>query len=63
MYEAVYDDTGVLVAARRFTDPELIARCQRLIEGLYHQGEPLDTFFDREVATLDPPTGTAKLPG
>ncbi|MFV2110479.1 DUF6879 family protein [Micromonospora sp. LOL_015] len=58
MYEAVYDDTGVLAAARRFTDPDLIARCQGLIEGLYQQGEPLDTFFDREVATLEPPTGT-----
>jgi len=63
MYEAVYDDTGVLAAARRYTDPDLIARCQQLIEGLYHQGEPLDTFFDREVAALDPPTGTAGLPG
>nr|MDT0659105.1 hypothetical protein [Micromonospora sp. DSM 115978] len=58
MYEAVYDDEGVLAAARRFTDRDLIARCQRLIEDLYQLGEPLDEFFTREVATLQPPPRT-----
>lgn len=58
MYEAVYDAGGTLAAARRFTDRDLIARCQRLIEDLYQLGEPLDEFFTREVATLEPPSGT-----
>lgn len=58
MYEAVYDADGTLAAARRFTDRDLIARCQRLIEDLYHLGEPLDEFFTRDVATLEPPSET-----
>lgn len=58
MYEAIYDADGVLAAARRFTDRDLIIRCQRLISDLYQVGEPLDEFFTREVAALEPPSGT-----
>ncbi|MEV0005390.1 DUF6879 family protein [Micromonospora sp. NPDC050980] len=55
MYEAVYDADGVLASARRWRDPELVARCQAYIESLYRRGEPLDAFFDRTVAPLEPP--------
>ncbi|MCD0447667.1 hypothetical protein LO762_00420 [Actinocorallia sp. API 0066] len=55
MYEAVYNDDGVLEAANRFTDSALISTCQRFIEDLYRAGEPLDTFMAREIAHLDPP--------
>ncbi|MEO3777283.1 DUF6879 family protein [Micromonospora sp. B11E3] len=55
MYEAVYDADGVLAAARRWRDPELVGRCQAYIESLYHDGEPLDEFFARAVAPLEPP--------
>jgi hypothetical protein len=55
MYEAVYDESGVLAAARRWLDRDLVDRCQRFIADLYRAGEPLDEFFDREVASLEPP--------
>lgn len=56
MYEAVYDESGVL-AARRWLDRDLVCRCQRFIAGLYRDGEPLDEFFVREVASLELPGG------
>src|SRR5688500_10085517 len=55
MYEAIYASNGVLAAARRWRAPALISRCQRFIEDLYDSGEPLDTFFARVVAPLEPP--------
>ncbi|MGW3611088.1 DUF6879 family protein [Micromonospora sp. NPDC005163] len=55
MYEAVYDADGVLASARRWRDPELVTRCQAFIESLYQDGEPLDGFFGRVVAPLEPP--------
>ncbi|MEO3769008.1 DUF6879 family protein [Micromonospora sp. B9E7] len=55
MYEAVYDADGVLAAARRWRDPELVASCQSFIESLYHRGEPLDEYFTRVVAPMGPP--------
>ncbi|MFF0232701.1 DUF6879 family protein [Micromonospora sp. NPDC005254] len=55
MYEAVYDADGVLAAARRWRDPELVASCQSFIESLYHRGEPLDEYFARVVAPMGPP--------
>jgi Family of unknown function (DUF6879) len=57
MYEAVYDEDGVLAAANRSFDQDLVARCQSFIERLYAAGESLDGFFAREVAHLEPPTG------
>ena len=57
MYEGIYDECGILEAARKFTDRELILRCQRLIADLYEAGEPLADYFDRKVAPLPPPTG------
>jgi hypothetical protein len=57
MYEAVYDERGILSAARRCTDPEQIGQCQRFIADLYAQGEPLAEYFSRAVAGLPAPTG------
>lgn len=54
MYQAVYDDKGVLEAARRFDDPALIRRSRDFIAGLYQRGEPIGEFFRREVAHLPP---------
>ncbi|MEH0985455.1 DUF6879 family protein [Micromonospora sp. CPCC 205556] len=55
MYEAVYDADGVLEAARRWRNPDVVMRCQEFIESLYDGGEPLDEFFARAVAPLEPP--------
>ncbi|MBQ0906764.1 DUF6879 family protein [Micromonospora sp. U21] len=55
MYEAVYDADGVLEAARRWRNPDVVTRCQEFIESLYDNGEPLDEFFARAVAPLEPP--------
>ncbi|MGP3967401.1 DUF6879 family protein [Streptomyces sp. 6N223] len=55
MYEAVYDERGVLEAARKYIDRDLIRRCQKFIEDLYHAGEPLADWFAEHVAHLPPP--------
>lgn len=55
MYEAIYDTEGVLQAARRWREPTVVARCQEFIASLYRDGEPLDEYFGRAVAPLDPP--------
>jgi hypothetical protein len=55
MYQAVYDDDGVLESARRFVDRELVVRCQRFIQDLYEIGQPLRGFFADHVAALPPP--------
>lgn len=57
MYEAIYDENGVLDSARKFTDRDLITRCQRFIADLYAEGEPLKSYFDRRVAALPAPRG------
>jgi hypothetical protein len=54
MYEILYDD-GVLAGGRKFTDPELIGACRAEIVTLWREGEPLETYFAREVADLPPP--------
>jgi hypothetical protein len=55
MYQAIYDDAGVLESARRFVDRDLVVRCQRFIQDLYEAGQPLEPFFASHVATLPPP--------
>ncbi|MCZ7437724.1 hypothetical protein O7598_15055 [Micromonospora sp. WMMC241] len=55
MYEAIYDADGVLEAARRWRNPAVVATCQQFIESLYADGEPLDEYFARAVAPLEPP--------
>lgn len=54
MYQAIYDEKGVLEAARRFDDRALIRRCREFIADLYRQGERISEFFCREVAHLSP---------
>jgi hypothetical protein len=55
MYQAVYDDLGVLEHALRYTDPVLVSRCRDFIAALYARGEPISDFFQREIAHLPPP--------
>lgn len=54
MYEAIYDENGVLENARRFTDADLVHRCREFIIDLWKAGEPIGSFFRREVAHLPP---------
>jgi hypothetical protein len=54
MYQAIYDEHGVLEAAIRYTDKRLIRRSRKFIASLYKQGEPVSSFFKREVAPLPP---------
>jgi len=56
LYQPVYDEHGVLCAGRRFRDRDLVDRCRTLTRALYEEGEPLASFFDREVALLPSPT-------
>ncbi len=55
MYQAVYDDHGVLEYALRYTDKTLVSRCRDFIADLYARGEPISSFFQREIAHLPPP--------
>jgi hypothetical protein len=54
-YQAVYDDHGVLEHALRYTGRALVRRCRDFIASLYGRGEPVSTFFQREIAQLPPP--------
>lgn len=54
MYQAIYDDYGVLEHALRYTGEPLIERCRDFIATLYARGEPMAIFFQREVAHLPP---------
>jgi hypothetical protein len=55
MYQAVYDDEGVLESARRYVDRDLVVRCQRFIQDLFEIGQPLQPYFAEHVAVLPPP--------
>lgn len=55
MYQAFYDDNGVLASVRRFVDRELVVRCQRFIQDLFELGQPMQQFFADHVAALPPP--------
>jgi hypothetical protein len=61
MYQAVYDERGVLAYALRYTDPALVARCRDFIADLYSRGEPISSFFEREIAHLPPPQPVAPV--
>jgi hypothetical protein len=54
MYQAVYDDQGVLKYALKYTDEALVRRCRDFIAALYERGEAISSFFEREVAYLPP---------
>lgn len=55
VYEICYDESGVPAGAIRFIDSETTARCNKFMESLYDAGEELASFFEREVAHLEPP--------
>ncbi len=55
MYQAVYDGSGVLEYALKYTDRELIESSRNFIAMLFARGEPIATFFAREIAPLPPP--------
>jgi len=55
MYEANYDEHGVLASATKYTDSSFVRECRDLITMLYDRGEPLASFFEREVSHLPPP--------
>lgn len=55
MYEILYDQEGALEGAILFTGAHLVSRCRGFIQRLYAKGEPITTYFEREVASLEPP--------
>lgn len=55
MYQAIYDEAGVLESARRYLDGDLVVRCQRFIQDLFEVGQPMQPYFAEHVATLPPP--------
>jgi hypothetical protein len=55
MYQAIYDDDGVLEHALKYTGQALVSRCRDFIADLYARGEPISSFFEREIAPLPPP--------
>ncbi|HWE91188.1 MAG TPA: hypothetical protein VG317_17140 [Pseudonocardiaceae bacterium] len=59
MYRLCYDENGSQEGGIRFTDPDLIAHWRKFIQDLYSVGEDLEEFFQREVATLEPPRRVA----
>ena len=54
-YAVDYRPDGTPRGATKFDDSGAIARCSRLIEDLYQQGEEFGAFFQREVLPLAPP--------
>lgn len=55
MYRIVYREDGALEGGIRFTDRDQVMACRKFIEDLYVEGEKLMSFFEREVATWEPP--------
>ncbi|MGW4413023.1 DUF6879 family protein, partial [Nonomuraea sp. NPDC004702] len=56
MYAVIYDEELKGAGARRFIDPEQIAMTVTEFEFLYREGEEFPQFFEREIASLGPPT-------
>lgn len=54
MYQAIYDDNGVLEHAIKYVDLAVIRRSRDFIRNLYASGEPIGAYFSREVASLPP---------
>lgn len=59
LYQAVYDEHGVLAYALRYTDRSLVRRCRDFIADLFARGEPITSFFEREIRQLPPPAPAA----
>jgi hypothetical protein len=60
MYQALYDDQGILTGALKFVDPQLVLRCRQFIVDIYNAGEPLTKWFHSHVASLPPPPRQAQ---
>ncbi|GAA0591889.1 hypothetical protein GCM10010174_03710 [Kutzneria viridogrisea] len=58
LYEINYDADGLQLGGTRYTDPDLISRCARLIKHLYFSGEGIAAFVGRHCATPPPALGT-----
>jgi hypothetical protein len=56
MYEVLYDETATLSGARRIDDPAVIRACRQELDRLFEKGEDLLVYFDREIASMPPPT-------
>lgn len=61
MYQAIYDERGVLEYALKYTDTAVVSRCRNFIIDLYMRGEPIRSFFEREIAHLPPPPPAAPM--
>jgi len=57
MYEIDYDAAGHPDGGTRFVDGDKIVQWRALIQDLYRGGEEIESFFEREVAGLEPPQG------
>lgn len=57
LYATEYDGAGQPGGARRFADREVIADYESLAGELFSSGEDLESYFDRAVAPLPPPSG------
>ena len=55
LYEVRYEPDWTPCGARRIRAPEVIRSAAREIAELYHRGEPLLGFFDRELTALPAP--------
>lgn len=58
LYEIQYEN-GMLAGARKLTTPGLVATCRNEIKELWHQGEDLLSYFNREIVSLPPPAPQA----
>ncbi|MGW0892909.1 DUF6879 family protein [Saccharopolyspora sp. NPDC002578] len=54
VYEVRYDSDGVAEGAVRYVDERTAQRWANFIDRLHRAGEPIDAYFDREVAGLRP---------
>ncbi|WP_243788574.1 DUF6879 family protein [Saccharopolyspora gloriosae] len=54
VYEVLYDSDGVAEGAIRYVDEPTARRWMIFMDALEGSGEPLDAFFNREVAGLRP---------
>ncbi|ANZ39033.1 hypothetical protein BBK82_26135 [Lentzea guizhouensis] len=55
MYEILYDENGLQEGGVLYVDTSLVTRCRELIKSLYQKGEPISTYFARDVEPLGPP--------
>lgn len=60
MFEVLYNQDMFLAGGRQIPDLEVIAACRADFQHLWEQGEDLDTFFTRQIATLPPPVMTGR---